>query len=423
VTGAGHIVRNPIGLVAGLLFSFCFSVFLGPRPMPLLPASSLDRQLALTPPMGYDDWNAFQCRVSEQLIEQTAAAMVSSGMKAAGYQYVNIDDCWQAPVRAANGRLQADPATFPDGIGSVARYVHALDLKLGIYEDAGTKTCAGYPGSYGHEAQDAATFASWGVDYLKYDWCNIPYSSFLGWSHEQVGRWLYTRMRADLLATGRPIVFSISNPSDDTLHPWGWAGPIANLWRTTPDISDSWSSVLRILDQNDRLAAYVGPRHWNDPDMLEVGNGGMTEAEDRAHFSLWSIMAAPLIAGTDIRTMSTATRAILTNPEVIAVDQDPLALQGRVVSLNGNREVMMKPLANGDLAVALLNRGAPGMAISVSTGSLGLPVSRAYSVRDLWAHTTHTSKAIISAVVPAHSVVMLRVRHPEGTRRPVAHRS
>ena len=403
-------MRNPIGLVVGLLFSFCFAVFLGPRPMPALPASSLDRQLALRPPMGYDDWNVFQCRVSEQLIEQTAAAMVSSGMKAAGYRYVTIDDCWQAPARDANGRLQADPAKFPDGIGSVAHYIHALGLKLGIYEDAGTKTCAGYPGSYGHEAQDAATFASWGVDYLKYDWCNVPYGYFLGWSHEQVGRWLYTRMRADLLATGRPIVFSISNPSDQTLHPWGWARPVANLWRTTPDISDNWRSVLRILDQNDRLAAYAGVRHWNDPDMLEVGNGGMTEAEDRAHFSLWSIMAAPLIAGTDIRTMSAPTRIILTNREVIAVDQDPLAIQGRVVSLHGNREVMMKPMANGDLAVALLNRGAPGTTISVSAGSLGLPVSGAYSMRDLWTHTTRTSGRIISAVVPAHSVVMLRVR-------------
>jgi alpha-galactosidase len=397
------------GLVAGLLIAAGIAVFLSSRLSNPPHSSNLGSELARTPPMGFDDWNAFHCHVSAQLIEQTAAAIVSSGLKAAGYEYVNIDDCWQASSRDANGKLRASPKKFPEGIKVVAAYVHSLGLKLGIYEAAGTKTCAGYPGSYGHESQDAATFASWGVDYLKYDWCNVPYAQFPGSTHQEVAQLLYGRMHAALLAPGRPIVFSMSNPADPTLHPWAWAQSIANLWRTTGDIADSWSSVLTNMDQNELLVPYAGPGHWNDPDMLEVGNGGMTTAEAQAHFSLWSIMAAPLIASTDIRTMSSETRRILTNREVIAVDQDPLGLQGTVVVWSHDREVLMKPLANGDRAVVLLNRGGQGTQINVSAGDLGLRKTPRYAVRDLWTHAGLFFTNTVSAFVAPHSVVMLRI--------------
>ena len=277
------------------------------------PALALGNGLALTPPMGWNDWNAYGCSVSEQLAEQTALAMHNDGMQAAGYDYVNIDDCWMSSSRAANGNLVPNPSKFPDGMAAVASYVHSLGLKLGIYEDAGTATCQGYPGSYGHEQQDADLFASWGVDYLKYDWCNIPFSSFPGQSHEQVAQTLYTRMSNALKATSRPIVFSMCNGWDSSVQPWTWAGPVANLWRTTNDIQANFSSMLNNFHINVGLAADAGPGAWNDPGMLEIGNG-MSAAEDQSEFSLWAEMAAPLIEGSNLTSASSSTGLISGTP-------------------------------------------------------------------------------------------------------------
>jgi alpha-galactosidase len=359
--------------------------------------------------MGWNDWYAFKCNVDEQLVEQTADAMVSSGMKAAGYDYVNLDDCWLSHSRDASGALQADPAKFPDGIKAVADYVHARGLKLGIYEDVGTATCAGYPGSYGHVQQDADTFASWGIDFLKVDWCNVPFGDFPGLSQQQVAEQLYTRYSQALTATGRPIFFSICewNPA---LQPWTWAPAISNMWRSNGDYGDSWSRILANLDQEADLSPYAGPGHWNDPDILQAGLGGMTTAEDQAHVSAWAMLAAPLLAGNDLRSMSAATTAILTNREVIAIDQDPLGAEATRLSHTADADVWTRPLTNGDRAVMLLNRGDHPETISTSASDLGLPNAGAYSVRDLWAHRTYESAGVLAASVPAGSAVVYRVR-------------
>src|SRR3954470_11796488 len=303
------------------------------------PAWALDDGQALTPPMGYNDWNAFGCNVSEALIKDTALAMHNNGMQAAGYQYVNIDDCWLTKSRDAGGHLVPDPVKFPDGIKGTADYVHSLGLKLGIYNDAGSLTCAGYPGSYGHETTDAQDFADWGVDYLKYDNCNTV-AGTAGNQQQYIDR--YSRMRDALKATGRDIVYSLCEWGNFT--PWTWGAGTGNLWRTTGDITASFASMLSILGQNAPLDAYAGPGHWNDPDMLEVGNGGMTDTEYRSHFSLWAILAAPLMAGNDLQKMTPAIREILTNKEVIAVDQDALGRQGRRVAKQGDLEVWARPL-------------------------------------------------------------------------------
>src|SRR3954452_8152837 len=294
------------------------------------PAEAKSTGLPLPPPMGWNDWNAYGCNVSETLVKQTADKIVSAGLGAAGYQYVNIDDCWMQHSRDASGNLQPDFAKFPDGISGTAAYVHSKGLKLGIYEDAGTATCAGYPGSLGHETQDARSFASWGVDYLKYDNCFNNGSST---TQQYIAR--YTAMRDALAATGRPIVYSICEWGVNA--PWTWAAPVGNLWRTTGDIQNNFGSMLNIFHQNVGLAAYAGPGQWNDPDMLEVGNG-MSATEDRAHFSLWAEMAAPLIAGTNIPNASATTLSIMTNSRVVAVDQDSLGKQGTMVSSTSGRD-------------------------------------------------------------------------------------
>lgn len=310
--------------------------------------------LAQTPPMGWNSWNNFGCDVDEQLIRQTADKMVSTGMKEAGYEYVNIDDCWHGE-RDANGFIQADPERFPSGMKALADYIHSKGLKFGIYSDAGWTTCGGKPGSRGYEFQDAKMYAQWGVDYLKYDWCATDGLKAEG---------AYQTMREAIHKAGRPMVFSICEWGDN--QPWEWAQPIGHLWRTTGDIYNcfdceydhgTWSSwgVLQILDMQDDLRKYAGPGHWNDPDMMEVGNG-MTEAQDRSHFSMWAMLAAPLIAGNDIRNMSEATRRILTNKAVIAVDQDELGVQGFKYSSKNGVEVWFKPLANDEWAMAVLNR-------------------------------------------------------------------
>jgi alpha-galactosidase len=372
------------------------------------PATALGNGLALTPPMGWNDWNAYGCNVSEQLVEQTALAIHNDGMQAAGYQYVNIDDCWLASSRDASGNLVPNASKFPDGIAAVASYVHSLGLKLGIYEDAGTATCAGYPGSYGHEQQDASLFASWGVDYLKYDWCNIPFSSFPSQTHQQVAQTLYTRMRNALSATGRAIAFSMCNGWDSSVQPASWAAPVANLWRTTTDIQASFASMLSNFHTNAALAGSAGPGAWNDPDMLEVGNG-MSATEDQSEFSLWAEMAAPLIEGSNLVTATSGTLSILTNKAVIAVDQDSLGKQGAEISSANGLDVLAKPLANGDVSVALFNETGSTATISTTAAAVGKTGASSYALTNLWTGATSTTSSAISASVPAHGTVMYRV--------------
>ena len=369
-------------------------------------ARSLDNGLAKTPPMGWNSWNKFGCNVSEKLIREMADAVVSTGLRDAGYQYVVIDDCWQVE-RDAEGNIVPDPQRFPSGMKALADYVHSKGLKFGLYSDAGTLTCQKRPGGRGYEFQDARQYAAWGVDYLKYDWCST------GTQNQQAS---YSIMRDALLKAGRPIVFSICEWG--TSKPWLWARDVGNLWRTTGDIQDCWDckrdwggmGFIHILDLQDGLEAYAGPGHWNDPDMLEVGNGGMTAEEYRAHFSLWCVLAAPLMAGNDLRQMTPEIAEILTNREVIAVDQDPLGLQGRRVRREGDSDVWAKQLADGGRAVALLNRGASPAQLSVSWNDIGYPARLPASVRDLWAKKDLGKRTgSFSATVPGHGVVLVKV--------------
>jgi len=367
--------------------------------------------LAQTPPMGWNSWNKFACNVSEDLIKSVADAIASNGMREAGYQYVVIDDCWQVS-RDENGFIVADPQRFPSGIKALADHVHSKGLKFGIYSDAGARTCAGRPGSQGHEYQDALQYARWGVDYLKYDWCNT------GTRNAEEA---YSTMSRALLATGRPIVFSLCEWG--TAKPWLWGKGIGNLWRNTGDISDKWSSkkkwpdgscceygMVDILDQQVGLAAFAGPGHWNDPDMMEVGNGGMTIPEYRAHFSFWALLAAPLIAGNNVRSMSPEIKEILTNLEVIAVNQDKLGREGERVKKNGDLEVWAKTLADGSRAVILFNRGSEEAEVSVAWEEIGYPAHLTAKVRDLWAHKeAGTFTGSYSAKVPSHAVVMVKI--------------
>lgn len=369
--------------------------------------------LAATPPMGWNSWNKFGCNVSEDMIKSMADAMVKSGMKDAGYQYVVIDDCWQVS-RDAHGDIVPDSQRFPSGIKALADYVHSLGLKFGIYSDAGSKTCAGRPGGLGHEYQDALKYAAWGVDYLKYDWCNTT---------TQDAKASYANIRAALDAAGRPIVLSICEWG--TAKPWLWGAEAGgNLWRTTGDITDKWEAkakwpdgsccalgVTGILDLQVGLESFAGPGHWNDPDMLEVGNGGMTDNEYRSHFSLWSILAAPLIAGNDLRDMRPEIRDILTNKEVIAINQDPLGRQGRRVRKDGDLEVWAKQLKDGSRAVILFNRGATEQNSTVTWEEIGYPSHLTADVRDLWQHKElgHLASKF-SVVVASHGVVMVTVK-------------
>src|ERR1700691_634743 len=367
---------------------------------------ALDNGLARTPPMGWNSWNKFACNVSEDLIKQAADAMVSSGMRDAGYQYVVIDDCWQVD-RDAQGNIIPDAKRFPAGIKAVAEYVHSKGLKFGIYSDAGTATCQHRPGGRGYEFQDARQYAAWGVDYLKYDWCDHG---------TQDSQSSYSIMRDALKKSGRPIVFSLCEWG--STKPWLWAADIGNLWRATGDILDKWDGtvkwggmgVVQILDSVDGLQSYAGPGHWNDPDMLEVGNGGMSLTEYRAHFSMWCLLAAPLMAGNDIRSMTGDIRDILTNKEVIAIDQDPLGREGRRVKRADGLEVWAKQLADGGRAVGLLDRTAAQADITVSWTDLGYPDHLAARVRDLWAKKDLGEKTgSFSALVPSHGVAMVRV--------------
>jgi len=364
-------------------------------------------QLAKTPPMGWNSWNKFACNVSEKLIMQMADEMVSSGMQDAGYQYIVIDDCWQVD-RDENGEIVVDKDRFPHGMKYVADYVHSKGLKFGIYSCAGSKTCAGRPGGRGHEFQDARTYASYGVDYLKYDWCNTT---------TQDAKSSYTTMRDGLFAAKRPIVFSLCEWG--TAKPWEWAKEVGHLWRTTGDIVDRWDSMINIVDKEKDLAKYAGPGYWNDPDMLEVGNGGMTTEEYRTHFSLWCMLAAPLMAGNDLGNMSPETADILKNAEVIALDQDALGKQGFCYRDNGDYEIWIKKLVNNEKAVCLLNRGDEEKTVQVDYNVLlkandnywaSEPYKlENYKLRDLWEHKeVSLEKSTVFVKMPPHSVKVYR---------------
>ncbi|MFE7764382.1 glycoside hydrolase family 27 protein [Streptomyces sp. NPDC057438] len=373
---------------------------------------------ALTPPLGWNSWNSFGCGITEAQVRQAADAMVSSGMKDAGYQYVVVDDCWFDPQRDSAGKLRANPTKFPSGMKALGDYIHAKGLKFGIYQAPNEKTCAqgvgtypGSTGSKGHEAQDAASFASWGVDYLKYDWC-----SGNGTLDEQIAR--FSIMRDALRATGRPIVYSI-NPNSfhaPTGNTYDW-GRVADLWRTTEDLLDIWQNgntnsypmgVGNVLDITAPLAAQSGPGHWNDPDMLVVGRPGLSLTESRSHFALWSLLSAPLMAGNDIRTMSADVSAILRNPRLLAVNQDSLGAGGRRVRDDGDTEVFAKPLSDGSVAVGLLNRGGSATTVTATAAQVGL-TGGSFTLTDLWTGGTSSTSGQISASVPAHGVAVFRM--------------
>jgi alpha-galactosidase len=373
---------------------------------------------ALTPPLGWNSWNSFGCGITEAQVRAAADAMVSSGMRDAGYEYVVVDDCWFDPQRDRAGNLRSNPTKFPSGMKALGDYIHGKGLKFGIYQAPNEKTCAqgvgtypGSTGSRGHEAQDAATFASWGVDYLKYDWC-----SGSGTLSEQIAR--FTIMRDALRATGRPIVYSI-NPNSfhaPTGDRYNW-GEVADLWRTTEDLLDIWQNnntnsypmgVGNVLDVTAPLAAQSGPGHWNDPDMLVVGRPGLSLTESRSHFALWALMSAPLMAGNDIRTMSADVSAILRNPRLLAVNQDSLGAGGRRVRDDGATEVFAKPLSDGSVAVGLLNRGDSTTTITTTAAQVGLS-GGPFTLTDLWTGTTSSTSGQISAGVPAHGVAVFRM--------------
>ncbi|MGW2619183.1 glycoside hydrolase family 27 protein [Streptomyces sp. NPDC001500] len=382
------------------------------------PATAAPGSPALTPPLGWNSWNSFGCGVTEAQVRQAADAMASSGMRDSGYRYVVVDDCWFDPQRDAAGNLRANSAKFPSGMKALGDYIHGKGLKFGIYQVPGERTCAQTSGSYpgstgsrGHENQDAATFASWGVDYLKYDWCSSS-----GTRDEQVAR--FTLMRDALRATGRPIVYSINPNSFHAItgSSYNW-GEVADLWRTTEDLLDIWQNgntnsypmgVGNVLDVTAPLAAQSGPGHWNDPDMLVVGRPGLSLAESRSHFALWALMGAPLMAGNDIRTMSADVSAILRNSRLLAVDQDPLGAGGRRVRDDGNTEVFAKSLSDGSVAVGLFNRGAGAATIATTAAQVGLSGGQ-FTLTDLWTGAASSSSGQISASVPAHGVAAFRV--------------
>jgi len=377
------------------------------------------QNLAMTPPMGWNSWNKFACNVSEKLLEETADALVSTGMRDAGYQYIVIDDCWQIS-RDSMGFIVADPVRFPSGIKALADYIHSKGLKFGIYSCAGAKTCAGRPGGRGHEFQDAYMYAKWGVDYLKYDWCSTD---------GQDQKESYKLMSRMLKEAGRPIVFSLCEWGGS--KPWEWAGEVGHLWRTTGDIYDcfdcfkeqgGWTAngVMKILDMQKDMRQYAGPGHWNDPDMLEVGNGGMTASEDRAHFSMWCMLAAPLIAGNDLKNMSPQTLATLTNADVIDINQDALGIQGLKYKSEDGFETWLKPLSGGDWAICFLNRSAVAKPIdfdwskNVVTDTFSNRKldgsAETFKIKDVWTKKElGTTQKALKTEVPSHEVLMLRL--------------
>ncbi|MGB7281672.1 MAG: glycoside hydrolase family 27 protein [Candidatus Acidiferrum sp.] len=363
--------------------------------------------VAAAPPMGWNSWNHFAGKIDDAIVRAQADAMVSSGMRGAGYVYINIDDTWQGE-RDAQGIIHPN-TKFPD-MKALADYVHGKGLKLGIYSSPGPKTCAGYEGSYGHEEQDAQTYAGWGIDYLKYDLCSFGKIMKAAGSPEAAHKLMldaYTKMHQALLKTGRPIVFSLCQYGADAVWRWG-ASVGGNSWRTTGDISDKYSRMTEIGFEQAGLARFAGPGHWNDPDMLEVGNGGMNLDEYRTHIGLWALLAAPLLAGNDLTTMKPETIAILTNREVIAIDQDHLGKQADRVYAEGTEEIWARPLADGSKAVGIFNRFDWPQAIEISFRQLGYKGS--VEARDIWAaKDLGTLPNHFHTLVPGHGMVLLRV--------------
>jgi alpha-galactosidase len=368
-----------------------------------------DQATPTLPQMGFNNWNSTHCRdeFNEAMIRGIADKFISLGLRDAGYRYVNVDDCWANWQRDKNGQLQANPKRFPSGMKALADYIHQHGLMFGLYSSAGTSTCEplqenrGFPGGLGHEKDDAATFASWGVDYLKYDNCN---------NQKVDAQQRYTAMAEALRGSGRHIFYSVCEWGEN--KPWLWAGkaPVdANSWRTTGDIRDEYASMLKIFKENVVLDGYASPGHWNDPDMLEVGNGGMSITEYRSHFSLWSIMAAPLLIGTDLRTIKPDALQILLNKEVIAVDQDPLGVQGKQVRDTDGIHVIVKPLKDGSEAVAVFNETDAARDASVDASEIGLKKAASYRMRDLWKHSQMKGDGSIKAHLPAHGIVMYRI--------------
>ncbi|MEO6924719.1 MAG: glycoside hydrolase family 27 protein [Bryocella sp.] len=362
-----------------------------------IPVKAQETVVAQTPPMGWNSWNHFGCHLSDVIVRAQADAMVSNGMKAAGYTYINIDDCWQGK-RDASGVLHANDK-FPDMKG-LADYVHSKGLKLGIYSSPGPKTCAGYEGSFGHEEQDAKTFAAWGMDFLKYDLCSLE-----GKGDQRAE---YKKMGDALRKAGRPMVYSLCQYGMEGV--WEWGPEVgATMWRTTDDIRDNFYIAMFMGFSQNGLEKFAGPGKWNDPDMLEVGNKTLSENESKSHMSLWAIIAAPLIAGNDLAHMSRATLGILTNPEVIAVDQDKAGIQGRRIWQQGPLEIWMKPLADGTKAVALFNLDWGEMPLTLRFSDIGM--SGKHSVRDLWSHKDlGTFDKKFTVRIPKHGVAMLRVK-------------
>jgi len=360
--------------------------------------------LALTPPMGWNSWNKFGCDINEKLIKEAADAMVSNGMNKAGYEYIVIDDCWQID-RKADGTIVVDSTRFPSGIKSLADYIHAKGLKFGIYSCAGTKTCQMRPGSNGYEVIDANTYASWGVDYLKYDWCNSE-------GIDPVKA--YTDMSRALAKTGRPIVFSMCEWGSS--RPWSWAQNVGHLWRTTGDIQDCWDCKrdwggmgwTTILDLQVGLEKYAGPGHWNDPDMLEVGNGHMKYNEYIAHFSFWCLLASPLMAGNDLSNMNDSIKNILLNTDAIAINQDKAGIQGKKVYDESDFEIWAKPLQNGDVAIILFNRNEKKMNFPALWEAAGIKGN--LKVYDVWEHKNiGTTQQFKNFSIDGHSVMFFRL--------------
>lgn len=365
---------------------------------------SLDNGLGRTPQMGWNSWNHFHCNINQKVIEETAEAFATSGLIRFGYDYVNVDDCW-AKSRDSNNNIQPDTDAFPDFKGMID-YVHKRGLKFGLYSDAGSETCAGRPGSLGFEQNDADTYAKWEVDYLKYDNCNA----------NTPPQARYETMRDALNKTGRSIFYSMCEWGE--FDPATWAAKVGNSWRTTGDIQDNWGSMISCADANSKWASYAKPGGWNDPDMLEIGNGGMTVTEYETHFSLWCLMKAPLLIGCDIRNMSSDTVRILTNHELIAINQDRLGIQANKTKVNGSSEVWSGPLSGGAFAVLLLNRGSAAVNITASWSDFGFDEDKEADVRDLWRMKDLGSmRGRVTAQVESHGVVVFKITPNQKSHR------
>ncbi len=433
-----RVTLRPAALLAGLIMVVGLAV--APAPAAVASPAQSYNGLALTPPMGFNNWAGFECnsRFGEKLFLDTADAMVRLGLDKLGYNQVNIDDCWMQRTRDANGNLQVDTTRFPgtdprlpagssaNPLKALGDYIHSKGLKFGIYEDAGYETCQGAAGSYGHFQQDADLYASWGVDYLKLDYCNQPLDQYPHKSPAQVAQIVYSEASQALLNTGRPIVFSASAPAyeccsgGDFWQEFQWLPKLSNLWRFGSDIADNWPSVVENYteDNTPGLPERGGPGHWNDADMLEIGNGGLTLTEEQSQFSLWAEMASPLLLSTDLNALTPAEQAIVSNRDIIAVDQDALGQQGKIVDRGKDWDVLSRPLSNGDYAVALFNKADTAQTITTSAAAAGMPSAKSYALTDLVTKAQTQSPGAIAANVPPHGTVMYRVRADAGAGLP-----